>query len=155
MRRVELFELIRIDAREGASIHSLARKYGVHRRAVRDALRSAVPPESKRPDRARPALTTEVRAFIEETLLTDKDAPRKQRHTARRIWQRISEELGAHVAESTVRAYVADRRRELGVGSAAFVPQHHPEGAQAEVDFYEAAVDFPWISGSGLARLTR
>jgi transposase len=144
MRRVELFELIRIDAREGASIHSLARKYGVHRRAVRDALRSAVPPESKRPDRARPALTTEVRAFIEETLLTDKDAPRKQRHTARRIWQRISEELGAHVAESTVRAYVADRRRELGVGSAAFVPQHHPEGAQAEVDFYEAAVDFPW-----------
>jgi len=141
---VELFELIRKEARQGASIRSLARRHHVHRRVVRDALRSAVPPEAKRPERLHPALTAEVRAFIEDTLIADKKAPRKQRHTARRIWQRIRAELGAPVAESTVRAYVADRRRELGIGLQAFVPQHHPEGAQAEVDFYEAEVDFPW-----------
>jgi transposase len=144
MRRVELIELIRREAREGASIRSLSRKYGVHRRVVRDALRSAVPPEPKRPERPHPAITTEVRAFIEDALTADKKAPRKQRHTARRIWQRIGAELGASVAESTIRSYVADRRRELGIGLQAYVPQHHEEGAQAEVDFYEAAVDFPW-----------
>lgn len=144
MRRVELFELIRKQAREGASIRSLARKHRVHRRAVRDALRSAVPPEPMRPQRPRTALTLDVKTFIEDVLVADKAAPRKQRHTARRMWQRIREELGAPVAESTVRAYVADRRRELGIGLQAYVPQHHPEGAQAEVDFYEAAVDFPW-----------
>jgi hypothetical protein len=136
--------LIRKQAAAGASIHALARRHRVHRRVVRDALRSAIPPERKRPERARTALSEEVVAFIEQILASDKEAPRKQRHTARRIWERISSELGVKIGESTVRAHVADRRRELGLGIAAFVPQHHPEGAQGEVDFYEAAVDFPW-----------
>ena len=43
----------------------------------------------------------------------DLSAPRKQRHTARRIWQRLVDERGASVAESTVRACVGRVRREL------------------------------------------
>ena len=145
MRRVELFELMRHDHFDlGLSIHAIARKRHVHRRAVRQAIRSAVPPPRKPATRDCPKLTGEVKAFIEAVLVADRTAPRKQRHTARRIWQRAVEELGSTVGESTVRKYVGRRRRELGVGIGAFVPQHHPVGAQGEADFYEADFDFPW-----------
>ena len=139
--RVELFELIRRDHEaEGASIRELARRHGVHRRAVRQALASAMPPERKRPEgRPAPALGP-YRGLIDEWLRADRLAPPKQRHTARRVWQRLVEEQGAQVAEVTVRRYVRARRRELGWPGEAFVPQVHPAGAEAEVDWGEATV---------------
>jgi len=140
MRRVELFEIIRRDHRDGVSRRELSRRYRVHRRTVRQALASSVPPVRKSPERARPTLSAEVRVFIDKVLTADREAPRKQRHTAHRIWQRISDEMGVTAGESTVRRYVADRRRELGVGAQAFVPQHHPLGSESQADFYEADV---------------
>src|SRR5256712_10495169 len=144
MRRVEQYELMRRDYEEGLGVRAIARKYGVHRRRVREAIESAIPSERKVPERACPVRSDVVKSFIEEILMSDRTAPRKQRHTAHRIWQRVRDELGVAVAESTVRAYVADRRRELGFGQRVFVPQHHEIGAQAEADFYEADFDFPW-----------
>jgi transposase len=144
MRRVELFELIRRDYECGLSKREIARKRGVHRRTVRQALASSMPPERKLPERVAPKLTPQIKAFIDQVLEGDKTAPRKQRHTARRIWQRCTEERGAEVAESTVRTYVRARRRELGLGISAYVPQHHEIGRAAEADFYQADVDFPW-----------
>lgn len=49
-------------------------------------------------------------------LLADREVPHKQRHTARRVWQRLVAEHGASLAEVTVSRYVARRRVEL-VGS--------------------------------------
>lgn len=73
---------------------------------------------------------------IREWLHAELSPPRKQRHTARRIWQRLVDERGATVAEPTVRAYVARVRRKLEYGQvAATVLQLHPPGAEAEVDF--------------------
>jgi transposase len=136
---VELFELIRRDRRlEQLSIRELADRHGVHRRAVRQALESAVPPPRKQyPARPRPSLDPWV-AVIDGWLLADRDAPRKQRHTARRIWQRLVAEHGATLAEITVSRYVRDRRHELGlVDIEVAIPQDHRPGAEAEVDFGE------------------
>lgn len=144
MRRVELFEIMRKDNEFGLSIRAIAKKRGVHRRMVRQALTSPVPPPRKAPQRHRPVMTDQLKAFIDGILVADKEAPKKQRHSARRIWQRCRDELGSGAAEVTVRRYVRGRRRELGVGIQAFVPQHHAVGAQAEVDFYEAFIDFPF-----------
>jgi len=137
--RVELFEQIRKDSRaEGASIRELADRHHVHRRTVRQALASAVPPPRKAyPPRPRPAIDAYA-PVIDGWLLADKDAPRKQRHTARRVWQRLVAEHGATLSEVTVSRYVARRRTELGLDRAEVsVPQAHLPGAEAEVDFGE------------------
>jgi transposase len=86
--RVELFERIRRDRdREGLSIRALACRHGVHRRTVREALESALPPERKRPvGRPAPALGA-YHELIDEWLIADLSAPRKQRHTAKRVWE--------------------------------------------------------------------
>lgn len=144
MRRVELFELIRKDHEFGLSKRAISRKRGVHRRTVNQALASAFPPARKAPTRTSPKLTPAIKAFIDSVLEADRKAPRKQRHTSRRIWQRITDERGADVAESTVRTYVRARKKELGLGVSAYVPQHHEVARAAEVDFYEAVIDFPW-----------
>lgn len=75
MRRVELFELIRRDHDQGLSVRALARKHHVHRRAVREAIASAIPPERRPVVRPRPKLTEEARAFIDGILLADRRAP--------------------------------------------------------------------------------
>jgi transposase len=76
------------------------------------------------------------KAVIEGWLAADATAPRKQRHTARRVWQRLVEEHGAQVGESTVRRYVAEVRRRGEVPLVeVMVPQHHPLGEEAETDF--------------------
>ncbi len=128
--RVELFEQIRRDQRAGgSSIRELAGRHHVHRRTVRQALASAVPPPRKAyPQRPGPAVGAYT-GLIDEWLLADRDAPRKQRHTARRIWQRLVAEHGASLAEVTVSRYVARRRAELGLDRVEVaVPQAHPPG---------------------------
>jgi transposase len=137
--RVELFEQIRKDRRvEGSSIRELAGRHQVHRRTVRQALDSAVPPPRKSyPPRPRPAIDAYA-PVIDGWLLADRDVPRKQRHTARRVWQRLVAEHGASVSEVTVSRYVARRKTELGLDRVEVaVPQAHLPGAEAEADFGE------------------
>ena len=141
MTRMEQFEQIRRDhAREELSIRELAKRHGVHRRAVRQALESAIPPPKRAPEvRPAPKLGP-YRAVIDEILKADREAPRKQRHTARRIWQRLVEEHGAGVSERQVCRYVDDKRRELGDVGEVFVPLISDAGVEAEVDWGEATV---------------
>jgi hypothetical protein len=76
---------------------------------VREALASSVPPGRKRPP-PKSTVLDPWKPLIEEWLTADRSAPRKQRHTARRVFQRLVEEHGAEVAESTVRRFVAEVR---------------------------------------------
>jgi transposase len=144
--KVELFERIRREYEFGVgTIKGVAAKLGVHRRMVRQALLSAEPPEPKPAERARPVMTALI-PFIEAILETDRRAPRKQRHTAHRIWQRILTEQPEHqVAEVTVRRYVRERKAELGWSTRAVcVPQSYQLGQEGQVDWYEA-----WAELSG------
>src|SRR5213076_621807 len=135
--RVELFEQIRRDReREGLSIRALAERHGVHRRTVRQALAAALPPPRKQPERRPAPKLGAYRPLIDSWLIADREAPRKQRHTAKRIWERLRGEHGADVAETTVRQYVRRRRRELGDSvDEVYVPQVHAPGQGAEVDW--------------------
>lgn len=139
---MSVYEQIRkAHEREGLSVRALARRFHVHRRDVRQALESAVPPARKpAPSRQAPKLGP-WKPTVEGWLEADKGAPRKQRHTARRVWQRLVEEHGADIGESTVRRFVLEvrARQELPLAEVA-VPQHHRLGEEAEVDFGTATV---------------
>lgn len=137
--RVELFAPIRRDARvEGLSVRALAVKHNLHRRTVRQALESATPPPRK-PRQGVAWRLEPFKAAIDAMLTEDTTAPRKQRHTARRIMARLIEEHGAEeLSYSTVRDYVRVRRAQIDVEAGrrveVFVPQEHAPGAEAEVD---------------------
>ena len=144
MRKVELYERIRRDhADRGWSIRRLAKEHHVHRREVRQALLSAQPPPPTTLNRPRPVLGP-LKPVIDAILEQDREAPRKQRHTAHRIWERLVSEHGAEIAEPTVRRYVGMRKRELYGASEVMVPQVHDPGVEAEVDLSESWVAFPW-----------
>lgn len=136
-RRVELFEAIRRDRRlEGLSIRALSDRHRVHRRTVRQALASALPPPRRAGPRPQPAIEP-WKTIIDGWLEGDRAAPPKQRHTARRVWQRLGAEYDAVVSEVTVSRYVRRWRDAHGPVVEVAVPQQHLPGGEAEVDFGE------------------
>jgi transposase len=140
---VELFEEIRREYEFGVgTIQGVARKLGVHRRLVREALNDAVPATKPPRPRARPRLEP-VAEFIDAILEADRQAPRKQRHTAHRISVRLQRERpGPQIAEPTVRRYVRQRKAALGLAAReTFVPRSYPWGSEAQVDWYEAVAE--------------
>lgn len=137
---MELFEQIRREYKHGVgTIKGVALKFGVHRRMVREAIGSAVPKPRKEAKRER-AKMAPVIPWIEEILVSDQKAHRKQRHTAHRIWCRLkAERPEVDVAESTVRQYVRKRKIELGlVHGEVFIAQTYQWGQEGQVDWYEA-----------------
>ena len=125
----------------------LQSKHGVGYRTVSAAVASAWPQKRKQPAPRKTRLDG-FKPAIDEMLRVDLDAPRKQRHTAKRILDRLLDEHDAAaegVSYPMVRAYVAERRRQIrieaGRGPAeGFVPQTHQPGAEAEVDFGDVTI---------------
>src|SRR3954453_16718404 len=107
--RVELYAAIRFDwQRNQMSVRALAEKYSVHRRTVREAIASPVPPPRKSPPR-RTLVLDSVRDVVDAMLVEDLTAPRKQRHTARRIFERLGAGHDPQVSFSYVAKYVHRR----------------------------------------------
>jgi transposase len=141
--KVELFEEIRREYEFGIGpVAGVAKKLGVHRRMVREAIGSASPRRRKKSERRKWKLEAAAE-FIDSILEGDRKAPRKQRHTAHRIWTRIQYELPVcQIAERTVREYVQERKIAMGwMTHETFVPQSYLWGVEAQVDWYEAYAD--------------
>jgi len=132
---VEIYGRVRRAVRvEGKSQRAVAREFGLSRETVRKMLQYAVPPGYQRQQPIkRPKLGPWV-GVIDAILIDDKQRPAKQRHTAKRIFERLKEEHGFTGGYTIVKDYV---RSEQVRGREMFVPLAHPAG-EAQVDFGEA-----------------
>lgn len=128
---------------EGISEREAARRFGLSRVTVHKMLQFAVPPGYRREKSVCRPTIGPYTGFIDQMLLDDKQRPKKQRHTAQRIFERLREEHGYKGGITTVRDYV--RSHKLG-HKEMFVPLAHPPG-DAQADFGEADVNFPPKNG--------
>jgi len=121
---------------DGRSQRAVAVEFGISRDSVRKMLRYSVPPGYQREQPAkRPRLGPWV-GVIDAILEDDRQRPAKQRHTAKRILDRLREEHGFKGGYTIVKDYV---RAATLRGREMFVPLTHPAG-EAQVDFGEALV---------------
>jgi transposase len=135
MKSVELYGQVRQAVRiEGLSRRETARRFGIDPRTVAKMLMFSVPPGYRRSrSPARPKLDRFV-GLIDQMLEDDKVRPAKQRHTSKRIFERLRDEHGYAGGLTIVKDYVLgqrQRQREM------FVPLRHDPG-HAQADFGEA-----------------
>ena len=133
---MDQYELIRTAHRVyGKNISEIVRDTGHSRNTVKKALRGELCGYTKRRSQPYPVLGPYV-AVIDEWLLRDKEQPKKQRHTAHRIYERLVAEHGFVGGEPTVRRYVREAKARLGLnGQAAFIPLDPDVGREAEIDW--------------------
>lgn len=91
------------------------------------------------PKQQRQGKLSPYKDIVTKWLTDDKKAPHKQRHTAKRVHDRLKElypdEFDAH--ERSVRKFVAKLKKELQLSVDGFLPLEHPPG-EAQADFGEA-----------------
>lgn len=125
--------------REGWSIRKIARQTGICRKTVRRMLRdSEIPAYRLKAPRPRP-VTGPYLEIIRTWLREDRNAPGKQRHTAKRVYDRLVAEHGFSGSESNIRKVVSDLKSEI-TPEKGFVPLTAYPGEQAQVDWGEALV---------------
>ncbi|HSF77484.1 MAG TPA: IS21 family transposase [Steroidobacteraceae bacterium] len=133
---MELYLRVRQACAEGMSQREAARVFNVSRDTVRKMMSFSVPPGYRRQAEVRRPKLDPFLPIIEGWLEADRTMPRKQRHTAKRVFDRLREECGFTGGYTIIKDYIRERERR---GQEVFVPLSHPPG-QAQADFGEALV---------------
>ena len=133
---VELYLRVRQACAEGMSQREAARLFNVSRDTVRKMMSFSVPPGYRRRAEVRRPKLDPFLPIIEGWLEADRTMPRKQRHTAKRVFDRLREECGFTGGYTIIKDYLRERGRR---GQEVFVPLSHPPG-HAQADFGEALV---------------
>ena len=118
--------------------------FGLHRDTVRKMLAYLVPPGYRRQTPPRRPKLEPFTGIIDRILEDDLGLPKKQRHTAQRIFERLRDEHGFDGGYTTVKDYVRERRRPREM----FVPLSHPPG-HAQCGFGEALVIIGGVEQKG------
>ena len=137
MYRVDVYLRVRRAVMvDGMSMREAARVFGLHRDTVRKMLAYSVPPGYRRQNPPKRPKLEPFTGVIDRILEDDLRRPRKQRHTAKRIFERLRDEYGYGGGYTTVKDYVRENRRQT---REMFVPLSHAPG-HAQCDFGEALV---------------
>lgn len=136
MLKVDQYSYIRTAHRVyGKRIKQIARETGHSKNTVKKVLRGEYSGYKARIDQPYPVLGPYLK-IIDQWLQDDKKQPKKQRHTAVRVFNRLRAEHDFQGAETTVRRYVREAKLRLGVGSAqVFIASDPQAGIEAEVDW--------------------
>src|SRR3954453_10300325 len=121
---------------DGLSGRAACREYKIHWKTLQKILDNPEPPGYRRTKPRRPSILDPLLPVVHQILEDDKKAPKKQRHTAKRIFDRLRAEHGYQGGLTTVKDAVrAWRLRTAEV----FVPLAHPPG-EAQADFGQAEI---------------
>ena len=136
MLKVDQYEYIRISYRVyGKNIKQIARETGHSKNTIKKVLRGEYSGYKERDNQPFPILEPYLE-IIDGWLKNDKESPKKQRHTAARVYNRLKTEHDFRGAETTVRRYVRQAKLRLGMnGRQAFIPSDPEAGIEAEVDW--------------------
>ena len=121
---------------EGMIIREASRVFGLHRDTVSKMLAYSTPPGYRRQTPPRKPKLESFTGIIDRILDDDHRVPKKQRHTAERIFERLRDEHGFDGGYTIVKDYVREHRRQT---REMFIPLSHPPG-HAQCDFGEAVV---------------
>jgi transposase len=122
---------------EGDGKRQICREYGIHFKTLQKILEHAEPPGYRLTKPREKRKIGPYISFIEETLAADQKAPRKQRHTARRLYDRLVKEHGYDGGYTTVKEIVRAYRQKT---QEVYIPLSHPRG-WAQVDFGHAEIE--------------
>lgn len=131
---MELYRKVRLACHDGMSERSAARHFGISRESVKKMMSFSVPPGYRRTAAIKRPKLDGFSEIIDQWLRDDIGQHRKQRHTAKRVFDRLRDEHGFTGGYTIIKDYVRDhqrRRQEM------FVPLHHAPG-HAQADFGEA-----------------
>jgi len=123
---------------EEMSERSIATLLGISRNTVAKYRDGAAIPGQRDPVERESPVTGPIREIIVAYLVDDQTAPSKQKHTAKRIYDRLCQEYGFAGGDSTVRALV----RELRGTTQVHIPLQFDPGAAGQVDWGSAYVYF-------------
>ena len=120
MYLVDLYLTVRLACHvEELSQREAARRFGLSRDTVKKMLRHSVPPGYRRSEPPKRPKLDPFTDIIDRILEADRTVHRKQRHTAKRIFERLRDEHGFTGGQTIVKDYVRERRRRLGASPCA------------------------------------
>ena len=124
---------------EGKSLRKISQLTGHDFETVKKYIEQDDFNHNIRPKQRRKSKLSPYRSVVTTWLISDKQAPHKQQHTAKRVYDRLKELYGDKfsASERAVRKFVADIRKELQTNTDGFLPLEHPPG-EAQADFGEA-----------------
>ncbi len=139
---VEIYNVIRKLTIEGMSQRAIAKKLGVSRQTVKKyGEGDTVPGNRKQYDRRAGVVTADVIKFIESCFEEDEnEGLSKQKHTAKRIYDRLVKEKNFKGSESTIRRTVRSLRSAHAVPSKAMMPLYYAPGEAMQIDWGVATV---------------
>ena len=131
---MEMYRKVRLACAEGMSQRDAARHFNISRDSVRKMLAFSAPPGYRRTAPVKRPKLDGFMEIIDGWLEADRDIHLKQRHTAKRVFERLRDEHGFAGGYTIIKDYLRERERR---GREMFVPLTHPPG-HAQADFGEA-----------------
>lgn len=139
MIEMDIYKEIRRAYLQGESQRSIARRLGIARQTVKKYYKGETHPEERKDYiRSNDVVTPEVISFIQACFKQDQeDNLKKQQHTAKRIYNRLVNEMNFTGGESTIRRTVRELRREMSVPPESNVPLSYEPGEAIQIDWGE------------------
>ena len=133
---MDMYRKVRLACAEGMCQREAARHFNISRDSVRKMLAFSIPPGYRRKAAVKRPKLGAFTGIIDAWLEGDREVHRKQRHTSKRLFERLRDEHGFTGGYTIVKDYVREHERR---GREMFVPLAHPPG-HAQADFGEAVV---------------